>query len=146
MVWPEKWFHDASSGTLTATAPGTGVAHIALNSSQRYELWLGGEFSRGFEISIDGHHVARIRNQLSNIGDYAPVTDLFLTAGVHKFELRYPPSDLAPGSGDQEFTALTAIALAPLEGPPAEMLTVDPSQAKTLCRRPLDWIEVVAPA
>ena len=34
--------------------------------------------------------------------------------------------------------------LQPLERPPSELLTVAPRQAKTLCGRPLDWIEVVA--
>jgi hypothetical protein len=146
MRWPGYWFHDPRSGTLTPTAPGTGVALIAVPSSQHYELWLGGEFARGFNVSVDGHHVARVKDKLSNTGDFTPVTELFLTGGAHTFEFSYPHSDLTPGSGDNELTALTAIALQPLENPATEMLKVAPAQAKTLCGRPLDWIEIIVPA
>ena len=144
MVWPESWFHEPAGGNLTATTPGTGVAHIAVNSAQRYELWLGGGFSRGFEVSVDGRRVGRVKDQLANVGDYTPVADVFLEPGIHTFALRYPPSDLTPGSGDTTFTTLTAIALQPLESPPSEIFTVAPAQARTLCGRPLDWIEIVA--
>jgi hypothetical protein len=145
MRWPGYWLHDPASGTLTPTAPGTGVAHIPVASSQHYELWLGGEFARGFDVSVDGHHVARVKDKLSNTGDLTPVAELFLTGAVHTFEISYPHSDLTPGSGENELTSLTAIALEPLEYPVTEMLKVAPDQAKTLCGRPLDWIEIVVP-
>jgi hypothetical protein len=146
MQWPGRWFHDPETRALTATVPGTGVSHIAVNSSQRYELWLGGSFSRGFDVSVDGRHIGRVKDQIGNVGNYAPVADLFLESGVHTFELSYPHSDLTPGSGDNEFTTLTAIALEPLEHPSSELLTVSPRQAKSLCGRPLNWIEIVAPS
>jgi hypothetical protein len=146
MIWPAYWLHNPASGTLTATAPGTGVAHIGVPSSQHYELWLGGEFARGFNVSVDGRHVARVKDKLLDIGDLTPVAELVLAGGVHTFEFSYPHSDLTPGSGDNEFTALTAIALQPLENPVTEMLKVSAAQAKTLCGRPLDWIEIVVPA
>ena len=145
MLWPEDWFHEPATRSLTATEPGTGVARIALATSQRFELWLGGSFSRGFDVSVDGRRIGRVKDELANIGAYTPVADLFLDSGVHTFALSYPHSDLTPGSGDNEFTTLTAIALEPLERPESKMLSVDPRQAKSLCGRPLDWIEAVAP-
>lgn len=95
------------------------------------------------EVSVDGRHVGRVSNQLANIGDYAPVATIFLTPGIHTFALTYPHSDLTPGSGDDQFTSLTAITLEPLQRPSAELLTVAPAQARTLCGRTLDWVEVV---
>ena len=145
MLWPEPWYHEPASHSLTATSPGKAVAHIALNSSQHYELWLGGSFARGFEVSVDGHHVGRVKDRLANIGDYTPVANLFLQTGVHTVELTYPHADLTPGSGDNAFTTLTAIAFEPLERPPSELITASPSRAKTLCGRSLDWVEVVTP-
>jgi hypothetical protein len=121
------------------------VSHIAVASSQRYELWLGGNFARGFEVSVDAHRVGAVKDELSNFGGYVPVADLFLTAGVHTFTLTYPHSDLTPGSGDTLFTTLTAIALEPTDGSAPQLLTVAPRQAQSLCGRSLDWIEVVAP-
>ena len=38
--------------------------------------------------------------------------NVVLTPGVHTFALTYPHSDLTPGSGEKEYTYLTAIALA----------------------------------
>jgi hypothetical protein len=145
-LWPEAWIHNPQAHALTPTMPGTLIAHIAVNSSQRYELWLGGSFSRGFEVRVDGRSVGRVKDELGNVGDYVPVTDVVLTAGVHTFALTYPHSDLTPGSGENEFTTLTAIALNPLDRPPSALLMVAPNRVRALCGRPLDWIEVVAPA
>lgn len=142
--WPENWAYYPASHTLWANTPGTLIAHINVYGNQRYELWLGGSFSRGFDVSVDGHYVGRVKDELANIGDYAPVAEVFLTPGIHTFALTYPHSDLTPGSGDNQFTSLTAIVLEPLQRPRAELLTVAPTQARTLCGRTLDWVEVVA--
>jgi hypothetical protein len=145
-LWPAAWAHDPEGHTLTPTTPGQAVSHIAVPGSQRYELWLGGNFARGFEVSVDGHQVGHVKDELSNFGGYVPVVDLFLTAGVHTFTLTYPHSDLTPGSGDTTFTTLTAIALEPADGSMTRLLTVAPRQAQSLCGRSLDWVEVVAPS
>jgi hypothetical protein len=146
VLWPGSWIHDPNGHSLTANVPGTAVAHIALAASQSYELWLGGLFTRGFDVSVDGNPVGRVKDEISDINGYVPIAKLTLTAGVHTIALTYPHADLTPGSGDNQFTSLTAIAFEPLQSPPAELLTVAPRNASTLCGRPLDWIEVVAPA
>jgi hypothetical protein len=142
-VWPGGWYHDPAGHTITPTAPGEVTARIAVDSSQRYELWLGGSFARGFEISVDGRPLGEVADQLSSIGGYAPVGDVHLTSGVHEFVLTYPDSDLSPGSGNEGFTQLQAISL-DKQTPADELLTVGPEEARLLCGRPLDWIEVVA--
>ncbi len=63
---------------------------------------------------------------------------------MHTFALTYPHADLTPGSGENELTSLSAIALEPRERPSSELLRVEPEQAKQLCGRPLDWIELVS--
>jgi hypothetical protein len=143
MQWPEGWFHAPQEHTLTPTKPGTAISHIQVASPQSYELWLAGSFGRGFEVSVDGEHVGTVKNQLLAFEGYMPVADMFLAPGVHAFEFTYPHSNLAPGSGLGEFTFISAIALEPQQSPPREMLTVPPAQAKNLCGRTLDWIEIV---
>lgn len=143
--WPAPWGHDPASHTLWAYTPGTLISQINVYGNQRYELWLGGSFARGFEVSVDGRYVGRVSDQLANIGGYTPVAEIFLTPGVHTFALTYPHSDLTPGSGDNQQTSLTAIALEPLQRPSGQLLTIEPAQARTLCGRTLDWVEVVAP-
>jgi hypothetical protein len=144
-LWPAAWEHDPAAHTLTPTTPGQAVSHIVVADSQRYRLWLGGNFARGFEVSVDAHRVGAVKNELSSDGGYVPVADLFLAAGVHTMTLTYPHPDLAPGSANTLLTTLTAIALEPTDGSMTQLLTVAPRQAQSLCGRSLDWIEVVAP-
>jgi hypothetical protein len=146
LLWPAPWLHDPAAHSLTPTVPGTAVSHIALAVPQAYELWLEGSFSRGFEVGVDGRRVGAVKNELSAVDGYVPIAKLSLAAGVHAITVTYPHADWEPGSGDTEFTTLDAIALQPLQTPPAELLNVSPQQASTLCGRSLDWIEVVAAA
>jgi hypothetical protein len=104
---------------------------------------LGGSFSRGFEVSVDGREVGRVKDELSAINGYVHVTNVFLAPGIHTFALAYPHSDLTPGSGENELTSLSAIALEPRQSPRSELISVKPGQAAQLCGRPLDWIEIV---
>jgi hypothetical protein len=142
--WPGAWIHGTEGRTLTPNTPGTDIAEIKNSEGGSYELWLNGSFGRGFDVSVDGRHVARIKDELAGNGAFYPLATVSLTPGIHTFALAYPHADLTPGSGDNEFTALTAIALVP-QVPASELLSVPPQQATRLCGRPLDWIEVVAP-
>jgi len=146
VVWPGAWQHDVEGHSLMPTTPGQAVGHIAVTTSQSYELWLYGGFDRGFDVSVDGRHVGRIENELSSFDSYFHLANVFLAAGVHTFTFTYPQPDyLTPGSGDEEFTTLAAITLQP-QSPPSELITVPPQLATSLCGRPLDWIELVTTA
>jgi hypothetical protein len=116
-----------------------------LATAQQYAVWLGGSFARGFVVSVDGRSIGVLKDRLGNIGDYSFVADVRLAPGVHAVTLTYPHSNLTPGSGDDINTLLASIVLEPLQAPAARMLTVQPQDAKSLCGRSLDWIEVVAP-
>jgi hypothetical protein len=145
-TWPGTWIHELASRTLIPTTSGQLVSHISVASSQNYGIWLDGSFTRGFEVSIDGRPVGEVKNELAAFSGYVQLTTVFLTAGVHTFVLTYPgANDLEPGSGVNEFTSLSAIALQP-QRPPSELISVSPSQAAQLCGRPLDWIELVVPS
>jgi hypothetical protein len=145
--WPAAWSNGIAERTLVPTDPGQVVGHMSVASPQAYELWLEGNFARGFEVSVDGRHVARIKDELSGFyggGLFSAlhVADLPLSAGTHTFALTYPHSDLTPGSGDNTFTSLSAVTLEP-KTPASELIAVAPREAARLCGRPLDWIELV---
>jgi hypothetical protein len=146
-VWPAAWGHATDEHVLAATQPGQAVTHIGVPSGERYEVWLSGTSARGFDVSVDGGHLGRVKDQLSLFGqtNYVHVADHFLEPGVHRFVLTYPHADLTPGSGENEFTSLAAIALEP-QSPASELIPVAPQQAARLCGRPLDWIELVTVA
>ena len=155
-VRPAAWIHQVPERTIVPTTPGQLVAQIAVAGPQNYELWLDGNFARGFIVSVDGRRVGRVSNELSGFGGlhngvpgltagftgWVEVADLSLAPGVHRFVLTYPHIDLAPGGDDNEFTSLSAITLQP-QSPPSELVSVSPAQATQLCGRPLDWIELV---
>jgi hypothetical protein len=144
-LWPAPWFHDPEGRTLTPNDPGKLVSQIRVAISQVYELWLGGSFARGFQVAIDGADVGSVENELTTIGGYVHVADVELEAGTHEITLTYPDADLTPGSGNNAYTSLTAIALQPTN-PKSRLITVPPERAEELCGRPLDWIEIVTPA
>lgn len=144
-LWPGRWIHNVESRTLTPTVPGAAITHIRVSGGETYELWLGGTFARGFEVSVDGHYVGRVKDQLSSVDSYVHLINLSLAAGLHEFMLTYPHADLTPGSGLAEYTNLSAIVLQP-QNPASELISATPEQAGGLCGRPLDWIEIVAPA
>jgi hypothetical protein len=142
MLWPATWEHDPVGHTLTATAPGTAVAHIQVAVRQRYRLWLAGSFTRGFQVTLDGHYLGQVKDEISDINGYVPVKALSLSPGVHTLRLTYPHAGLTPGSGNNTYTSLSEIALQPLQIPATGMLHVTPAHARRLCGRPLDWIEI----
>ena len=136
------------------TTPGTAIGQVAIPSSQSYELYLGGSFGRGFEVRVDGRKVGTVKNQLTGFINFVPVANVYLSAGVHKFEYTFPHADLTPGSGETlgtgefateaRFTSLAAVVLQPRQYPRSELISVSPAEARRLCARPLEWVELVA--
>jgi hypothetical protein len=146
-VWPAPWLHGAEEHTLTPTTPGQAVGHISVASPKSYELWLYGNFARGFEVSVDGSRAGRVKDELSGfrgggLFSAVEVAELSLTAGIHTVVLTYPHADLTPGSGENELTSISAIVLQP-QSPRSELIEAAPAQARRLCGRALDWIELV---
>jgi hypothetical protein len=156
VVWPGAWVHVANSRSLVPTTPGTAVGHIAVNSSQTYELYLGGSFQRGFEVRVDGRNLGTVKDQITGFRTFAHVADIYLARGVHRFEYTFPHADLTPGNsetlgvhgefvGDVRLTSLSAVVLQP-QYPPSQLISVSPAAARSLCGRPLEWVELVSGA
>jgi hypothetical protein len=145
------WSADPSSGILTATAGGATASvefHIPYGV-KGWQLWLGGSFARGFDVTVDGRPVGSVVDQLDPIGAYERVgAPLTLAPGNHTFRVTYRGDDLSPGGAQDEpdYTQIWELALAPPLYPStaaARMLTVTPAHATRLCGKSLDWIEVV---
>ena len=143
--WPGTWIHYQASHVLYPQTPGSATGIISVPNPQRYEVFLGGSFSRGLELSIDGHPLGTVKNQLPG---YTPgfyrVGSMFLNAGIHKLTYTYPAASLAPGSAENTLTALSSIVLEPMEYPRPELVTVTPQEASKLCGHYLNWLEIVA--
>jgi hypothetical protein len=145
MRWPAAWGHELQSHTLFPTTPGTAVSHMYLPASERYEVFIGGSFSRGIEVSVDGHPLGLVKNELAGPNTYAPVGHpIYLQAGVHEIDFTFPAANLAPGSAEDTLTAITGYAFEPVEAPGAGLVSVAPARFRVLCNRYLDWVEIVA--
>jgi hypothetical protein len=144
-LWPGTWYHDPAARTLEPLKPGELISHIAVGTDGAYELWLGGSFTRGFRVSVDGRYLGDVSNELSAINGYAHVANVSLSRGVHTFALEYPGPNLSPGSAENGLTSLSAVALEP-RSPRSELIEVSPQRSATLCGRSLDWVELAGPA
>jgi hypothetical protein len=142
---PASWAETPAAQSITALAPGQASLRIKVGAPERYAVWLGGSFGRGFKIALDGREIGRVENDLSMIDGYAPVADVNLTSGVHELTLTYPKAGLGPGSGDELQTTLNSVVLAPITKGLGQLTRVSPAQATSLCGKSVDWIEVVAP-
>ena len=143
------WGSNLQDHTLTPVAGGaTAVAHVAIPYGVRgWQVWIGGSFDRGLDVSVDGHALGRIADALDPIGAYEQVGGpQTLPPGTHTITVTYPGANLSPGNSDSEhYTSFGSIVLSP-PASTAHLLRVAPGAARSLCGRLLDWVEVVAPA
>src|SRR5262249_36213574 len=72
-VWPGEWAHAAEQRVLTPTAAGRAVSHIGVSTGEHYEVWVDGSFGRGFDVSVDGEHLGRLKNELAIFSQMAYV-------------------------------------------------------------------------
>jgi hypothetical protein len=127
IVYPSR------SGTLGVTATAT--------TAGRYGLWLAGSFRRRLSVAVDGHHVGTFRQQLNHPGDYTLLGYVQLSPGSHVVTLDYSAANLSPGSGGASFAIGPLVVSRVTDQLPVEY--VNPSAARSLCGKPLDWVEAV---
>jgi hypothetical protein len=122
-----------SSGavTLTVPVPGDGV----------YTAWIAGDWFGRASVSIDGHEVGSLREELNWPGLYSDLGSTPLAAGRHEVTIRYQRGGWRPGSGGTSY-AFGPVALSPADSR-EPVITVSPTRARTLCGRPWDWVESV---
>jgi hypothetical protein len=138
--FPAGWAVQA--GALVPTESGTAEVNVRVPSGSRYGLWLGGSFRDGLETLVDGRRLGTMRNQLNWSGVYTQLGNMPLGPGVHRITLRYSGPDLRPGSGGAQFPMGPLV----LGRTTAELPVtyVQPSAARSLCGKRLDWVEALA--
>lgn len=123
----------AASVEASFTAPTGGV----------YGIWIGGSFRSRVDVSIDGRQLGNARNVLQWPTNFVQLGTAQLEQGRHTFRLSYAgPERLRPGSGGQPPFGLGPFAIA--KGTQDRPIThVEPSDARTLCGKSLDWVEAL---
>jgi hypothetical protein len=108
------------------------------SSGGRFSLWFRGSFGRGAKVFVDGRYVGRALS-VQTPQQMARVGNVTLTAGRHSLEIFRGGGTLKPGNGQDE--VYDTVILAP--DVPERLVTFSRADARSLCGRHLDWVEVV---
>jgi hypothetical protein len=141
--YPSSWQAEAG-GAVVPHGSGSLTSTIAVPHGGGLGFWLGGSFRDRVRLRVDGQVVGSARNQLEETAQMTPLGSVVLSAGRHEVELRYDGAGWRPGSRGTPFVVGPLVAGRPATE--ARLLRVSPAKAASLCGRPFDWIEVVAPA
>jgi len=130
LAWPE--------GVVEPRSPGEVEKRLMLRGGD-YDVWVRASTGRRVTVSVDGRAVGGAKG-LNTIGLWLPVGSTRLAAGDHLVRLERPGGGLAPGDGVK--SQLGPVALVRRES--NDLVAVAPRDARRLCGRRWDWIEVVA--
>ena len=131
---------------LSLTGPGSIESSFRVRSAGTYELWLAGDADRPLSVSIDGHVVGSVAAQSGDDGNVMDVATIRVSAGRHKVRIVRGGGDLRPADNGSSIVdgIIFESTAAPAER--ETMQSIAPAAWKSLCGRPLDWIELTASA
>jgi hypothetical protein len=130
-----------ASGLAYGTIPYRITIPFFVNADGDYTVWVGGSFSSTVTAKIDGQTVGQQRNQTEWPGNFLAFGSEHLVRGHHMLRIRHDGPDWRPGSAAVEPFGLGPFVIA--KGTEDERVTtVQPSDARSLCGKSLDWIEV----
>ncbi|MGH2915995.1 MAG: hypothetical protein ACRDMX_13505, partial [Solirubrobacteraceae bacterium] len=140
---PPNWGELAGDpyALITRQQPGVVAAPVSVPVTGRYEVLAGGDISRPLHFQIDGVDVGTLSYDLGPPGQITRVGEVTLSAGRHEVAVVRPGDDLAPGDAGTNRTIGPVLLLRGPAVPPVSQ--VAPSDWRSLCGRPLDWIEIV---
>jgi hypothetical protein len=134
---PEGWLRAPVRDVVVPTSDGE-ISGSGTTGAGRFRVWIRGSFARPVEGWVDGQRIGAA-DEINGPGQWAQIGTVRLQAGSHELRLRRPGLSLAPGNGVNG--ELGPLALEPVERP--SLVSVAPDQARSLCGREWDWIEVV---
>ena len=125
-------------GTVLPSGPGTMTGSVTTAVGGRTLVWLNGSGGRKYTLAVDGRRVGEA-GQINTPSQWLNAGAVDLPAGRHRIEVRREGASLAPG--DAFRGNLGPVALQSAEAP--ELISVAPRNARRLCGRSWDWIELV---
>jgi hypothetical protein len=141
---PSSWAPGYRQGSLVPLAAGSALIEVQVPAPGRYGVWLQGSIRDRARVLVDGREIGSARGTLNVDPLYIPFGDVELGAGTHEVEVRHEETDLRPGGNGAPFP-LGPLALTATEAADAAVTVVEPADARSLCGRSLDWLEIVGP-
>jgi hypothetical protein len=135
---PHPWL----PGMVLTPTPGVASTRVRVDAPGRYRSWVAGSFGRPIEVRVDGRSVGAAVG-VNNLGQWLPAGTTSLDAGSHRLQLFRSGGDLSPGDGYRG--ELGPLVLEPVDGQ-IDLVRVEPGEARRLCGRRWDWVELVRPS
>jgi hypothetical protein len=140
---PSGW-QAGPGGTVLPDGAGSATETISVPRAGRYGFWLGGSFRDEVRLLVDGKPIGSTRDQLEETAQLTPLGSATLSGGTHDVTIRYVAAGWRPGSRGAPFW-LGPLVFG-LSARATRLVRVPPAEAPSLCGRPFDWIEAVAPS
>jgi hypothetical protein len=134
---PHPWM----PGMVVTVTPGVAEGTVEVARAGRYGAWVAGSLGRSIEVEIDGRTVGAAKG-VNNVGQWLPAGEVSVGPGMHRVRLTRAGGNLEPGDG--YMGELGPLVLEPFGAEPG-LKRFEPGQARRLCGRPWDWIELVRP-
>jgi hypothetical protein len=110
----------------------------------RYQVWLGGSFSQHYSVWIGRRMVGATPLDVGPPGQYVRIGQIMLPAGSAPV-LIVRPANRSTAGEDATTQLLGPLVLTRTDAPPP-VEEISPNKARSLCGRPLEWVEIVRPA
>jgi hypothetical protein len=143
---PPQWAPDSIGGgppewLSMGQSSGLLIGIVRITEPGRYEAWVGGTLSRRVIVMIGGRQIGSVRHQIGTAGQFLKVGTVQLDPGRAFIEILRPPSYYAPGNvvGGELLGPLVLVR----EGSAPAVGELAPRDARSLCGKPLEWLEIV---
>jgi hypothetical protein len=127
---------------LSLPGPGRIESGFHVPSAGTYALWLAGDADRPMSVFLDGRRVGAVTAESGDDGNVMHVATVRLSAGKHLVRVLRGGGDLLPD--DTDSSIVDGIVFEPVgaivEREPVQ--SVAPGAWRSLCGRPLDWVEI----
>jgi hypothetical protein len=141
--YPGAWSADAN-GALYPHGSGDLLATVDVPRRAGYVLWVGGSFRDRLRVYADGRPVAALRYYVNGGAAYTRLGRVLLTPGRHVVLMRVGGPGLHPGSGGYPL-GMGPLLMSTTTAVGSPVTFVDPTSARSLCGKRLDWIEALGP-
>ena len=122
---------------VITTTPGEATQRVDFDGGT-YEAWVQGSFGRSIHVYIDGEDKGAVKG-VQRPGHWHRLGIVEVPGGTHTIRVQRPGGDLRPGDGYRGVLGPVAFR----STSPEELVRVPRNDARSLCGRPLDWVEVV---
>lgn len=141
-AYPSNWTPtEPGSPDLVPHGAGGLRLDVTVPRGGRYGFYVQGSVRNRLDAYVDGNPVGSAEQQLNASQQFLYLGDRRLEPGRHEVVLTYSGQNLSPGSGGPP-SPIGPLVLSAAENDDPPLTTVPRGQARSLCGKRLDWVEI----